>query len=318
MEVSNHMKRSLSVRTLTKATVSGLSAVLVIGAGCSLFSQTMEPTALGTSAIVLGVGTPVLDENRAGTSIGIVASGTLYLFDAGAGVERRIMEAHEKLAAFHVRKLGPVFISHYHMDHMLGLAALLYYHDIGADSRLGLSFGGGSQTPAMVTKLSVFGPRPVAGNLGIREAMDQLQTMFPLLANGEPIAKMPVDAVEIAPGVVYQDANVTVTAFDVTHKTKIAYGFRIQTADRVIVISGDTSPVDSIVEACNGCDLLFHEGGEATAGAGHTSARELGEIAGRARAKHVVIYHHMGSPRPDLVGEKFKGKVTAARDLDVF
>jgi len=57
------------------------------------------------------------------------------------------------------------------------------------------------------------------------------------------------------------------------------------------VISGDTSPVDAVIEACNGCDLLFHEmfgidfgpGGPKGAAQGHTSAVELGEVARRAR-----------------------------------
>ena len=37
------------------------------------------------------------------------------------------------------------------------------------------------------------------------------------------------------------------------------FGYRFQTPDRSIVISGDTSPAESIVEQCNGCDMLIHE-----------------------------------------------------------
>ena len=65
---------------------------------------------------------------------------------------------------------------------------------------------------------------------------------------------------EIQPGVVYRDANVKVTAFLVRHGSwDEAFGYRFDTPDRSIVISGDTSPSDSVVKACNGCDLLLHE-----------------------------------------------------------
>ena len=55
-----------------------------------------------TAAIVLGVGSPDIDAARSGTSIGICAGHTLYLFDAGAGVERRLFEAAPQLKARNV------------------------------------------------------------------------------------------------------------------------------------------------------------------------------------------------------------------------
>jgi hypothetical protein len=52
-----------------------------------------------------------------------------------------------------------------------------------------------------------------------------------------------VQAHEIKPGVVYRDSNVTVTAFAVPHANwKFAFGYRFETRDKVIVISGDTRP----------------------------------------------------------------------------
>ena len=48
------------------------------------------------------------------------------------------------------------------------------------------------------------------------------------------------NAHEIAAGVVYKDANVTVTAFATRHAME-SYGYRFDTSDRSIVISGDTA-----------------------------------------------------------------------------
>jgi len=38
-----------------------------------------------------------------------------------------------------------------------------------------------------------------------------------------------------------------------------AFGYRIETPDRAIVISGDAAPSQSVIDACNGCDVLIHE-----------------------------------------------------------
>src|SRR5262245_62116508 len=116
-----------------------LIAVLIVTSPSRwLLSQApaVQKPQVPTAAIVFGVGSPNINAERSGTSIGIVAGGTLYVFDAGAGVERRIMEAAPKLAAMGVGKFGPVFLTHLDMDHVLGLAALLYYHDFAATGQL--------------------------------------------------------------------------------------------------------------------------------------------------------------------------------------
>jgi ribonuclease BN (tRNA processing enzyme) len=143
-------------------------------------------------------------------------------------------------------------------------------------------------------------------------------------------------AYEIEPGVVYRDSNVTVTAFAVPHgKWKHAFGYRFDTPDRRIVISGDCGPTDEVVRQCDGCDILVHEvysqaGFERRPpewqryhAAYHTSSRELGALATRARPRLLVLYHQLfwGTAEPDLVQEVqagFSGNVVSAHDLDQF
>jgi ribonuclease Z len=38
-----------------------------------------------------------------------------------------------------------------------------------------------------------------------------------------------------------------------------SYGYRFDTPDRSIVISGDTNPTQATIDACRGCDVLIHE-----------------------------------------------------------
>src|SRR5262245_16435178 len=253
------MKLSCSLTFSILAAAFALTPTLAASSANSLLSQTdtMRNGSASTTAIVLGVGSPTIDAERSGTSIGIVAGGTLYVVDAGPGVERRIMEASPKLKALQAQRLGPVFISHLHADHTLGLPALLVYHNINSN---GLLVSRGED-------VTVYGPGPARGAEGITGVIDHLTAAFfsPIVASGiraEELSRLggpKVHAIELKPGVVYQDSNLTVTAFEVAHKTPIAFGFRIQTVDRLIVISGDTRPVDAVVNACNGCDLLFHE-----------------------------------------------------------
>ncbi len=145
-----------------------------------------------------------------------------------------------------------------------------------------------------------------------------------------------VEVHEIAPGLVYEDGNVTVTAFAVSHGGwQHAFGFRFETADRSIVISGDTAPTDAIVEACDGCDVLVHEVSakagwdhrtpdwQAYHAAAHTSGIELGGIAARARPKLLVLIHQLmwGATEEQLLAEirqNFHGEVAFAHDLDVY
>ncbi len=141
---------------------------------------------------------------------------------------------------------------------------------------------------------------------------------------------------EIGPGIVYEDERVRVTAFLVEHGNwPESYGYRFDTPDRTVVVSGDTRPSAAIVENCNGCDVLVHE---VYSQAGfqrrdpvwrryhssfHTSSLELGRIAAEARPGLLVLYHQLlwGSTPEALVDEirqVYDGPVVYGNDLDVF
>jgi ribonuclease BN (tRNA processing enzyme) len=150
-----------------------------------------------------------------------------------------------------------------------------------------------------------------------------------------------VNAHDISPGLVYQDANVKVTAFLVKHgDVPGAFGYRLVTADRTIVISGDAAPSQTVIDACNGCDVLIHEAYslmtyhavprpyQVYREKHHTSSRELAELATKARPGLLILYHRanpggVGQPNPEnaLLEElraNYSGKVVTARDLDVY
>ena len=297
-----------------------------------LRAQVPAAPAMPKSAVViLGDGTPVISASRSGTSVGVVVRGTLYVFDAGPGVLQRTFEARERMN-LGIRELGPVFITHLHSDHTLGVPDLLFYPELGMQT-------GPVQHGQRAAFLRVFGPpglKAMMQHLAAAWGEDrQIRAQTPMPADNAVVRRVDAAVVnEITAGVVYSDSNVTVTAFAVAHGIwKHAFGYRVQVPDRVIVISGDTRPTEAVIAACAGCDLLLHSvhGGEGVFTGKdqeyfrdfHTSAVQLGVLAQRANPKVLVLYHQAfaGKRAIDLVAQvmaTFKGPVISARDLDVY
>src|SRR5262249_18839293 len=148
-----------------------------------------------------------------------------------------------------------------------------------------------------------------------------------------------VNAHEIAPGVVYPDHNVTDTAFSVRHEEIVdSFGFRFDTPDRSLVISGDTAPTQALADDSGGSDRLIPEAysaasrqqfsprSQACRRCHHTSAPELAAIANEVKPGLLVIYHrsnagsHSMEPEDVLLHEirqTYKGTVVMGHDLDI-
>ena len=283
---------------------------------------TEVPVADATLLVMLGTGTPNPDPERSGPAVAVIAGGQPYLVDCGPGVVRRAAAAHlAGVSALDMPNLSRLFVTHLHSDHTAGYADLIL-------------------TPWVLGRedpFEVFGP-PGIGSMtdhilaAYSEDIDiRLHGSQPQNATG-----IEVNAHEIEPGEIYRDGNVTVTAFAVSHGAwQFAFGFRFETADRSIVITGDTIATDAVVEACNGCDILVHEVYAKTGldrrtadwqeyhRASHTSGVELGEIAARADPKLLVLYHQLmwGATEAELLAEirqSFDGPVVFAEDLDIY
>lgn len=275
-----------------------------------------------TQVVILGSGTPNADPNRSGPSIAIVVNGSAYLVDAGPGLVRRASAAGRKgITALAMPKLKTVFLTHLHSDHTLGLPDLIY----------------SPWTLERTDPIRIFGP---PGTRAMVHHIEKAwkQDVHMRLTGGEPSNKTGYRALatEIKPGVVYQDANVKVTAFAVPHGSwKDALGYRFDTKDRSVVISGDTTYSPELANVCSGCDVLLHEvysqpgfdrrtpDWQAYHSRYHTSSRDVARVATAARPKLLVLYHQLfwGTAEEDLVREvqqSYDGKTVSARDLEVY
>lgn len=275
-----------------------------------------------TTVVLLGTGMPRPDPAASGPAIAVVVGTRTFLFDAGPGVERQ-------MAAAHLPINGPtaLFVTHLHSDHTLGLPDLIF-----------TSWVMGRSIP-----LPAYGPR------GLRSMVDHILAAWKEdiairtdgLEHESPIGYR-VTVHEIAAGIVYDSGGVRITAIPVLHGDwKDAFGYRIDTPTRHIVISGDTRPSPALERAADHVDVLIHEvypaarlKAEARPGGNswpqymrefHTSDTELGAIAKRAQPGLLVLVHVVnrnGASDQDLLDAVrhagFTGRVVVGKDLQRF
>lgn len=292
------------------------AAALALGVA---FAAPRAPAPTDTTAIVmLGTGGPRPNPEASGPATAIVVGNRVFLFDAGTGVERQLSAAH-----LPINGVTALFVTHLHSDHTLGLPDLIL-----------TSWVMGRHAP-----LEAYGPH------GLRAMIDQIlaawQEDIAIRTDGlehEAKGGERVAVHEIDPGVVYDSGGVKITAIPVLHGSwKEAYGYRIDTPDRHIVISGDTRPSDALAQAARGVDVLIHEvypsgslAPENRPGGGdwpaylrsfHTSDVELGTIAATARPRLLILYHVVSRSRDDdalIAGIRrggFRGAIVIGHDL---
>lgn len=304
----------------------GLTRVTGLPAQATIQSQStgappVNP-AVRTRLVLLGTaGGPTPKLHRAAPAQAVVVGDRAYLVDCGDGVARQM-----RLANLRFANLRAVLITHQHSDHNAGYGPLFL---------LGWTSG-------LAAPVDVYGPPPLekmtrllleANDFDIktRTADEGLGPLAPLIRTHE-IASA---------GEVFKDDRVRVTCALNRHPPiEHSFAFRFDTADRSIVISGDTTYVESVRDLARGADVLVHEAlykpywerPEAPLPppvvrhilASHTDAVEVGRLAAEAGVKTLVLSHFVPSDPPGAVTDEqwlaaasrhFKGRVIIGRDL---
>lgn len=304
-----------------------IAGLVVVGAAATSLPRKTQTTrnagvsprgADSTVVLLLGTGMPRPNPNASGPATAVLVGSRVFLFDAGAGVMRQIAAAR-----LPINGVTALFITHLHTDHTLGYPDLIF-----------TTWVMGRKHP-----LEAYGPH------GLKRMTDHIIAAWSededVRVNGlehERAGGYAVNVHEIAPGVVYDSGGVRITAFPVQHGSwKEAYGYRVDTPTRSVLISGDTRPSESLVAASRNVDVLVHEVYSAARLApenrpggsdwpqymheSHTSDVELGRIAAAVNPKLLVLTHiiRMGSTDSALVrgirAGGFKGPVEVGRDL---
>jgi len=224
------------------------AALLALAVFSALFAA--APSTAQTKTVIVTLGTsggPLPRPGRTQSSNLLVVDRALYLIDAGDGATRRIVRA-----GYDFRQVGRVFITHAHSDHTNGLATLLNAQWEYQRREPTEVFGSGAE--ALVQGAIAY----LTPNAEIRWSEGKRIKMTDVFRGRE-----------IAPGAVYQDANVRVTAVENTHFNFApdspghgkyrSYAYRFETPGRVVVFTGDTGPSQALTALANGADVLVTE-----------------------------------------------------------
>ena len=261
---------------------------------------------LGTSAA-----RPTVERNV--SSIAVIREGETLLFDCGEGTQRQMMRYGITFA------LNDVFVTHFHGDHIIGVIGLFRTLALQGRTEPMRMFGprgaarvlrGAAQfgvdrvgfpveitevVPGQAIARDGYSIIPFAtlhsgeGSVGYTLAEEDRKGRFdPGLARSLGIPEGPLW------GKIHKGESVTLDDGRVIESSMLVGPRR---SGRTLVITGDTRPSDTTIEASRGADLLIHEATFADEEAvrasetGHSTAREAANVAATAGVRRLALTH---------------------------
>ena len=298
-------------------------------AGAAAALSNVPETFDGLQVLVCGSASPLGNNpDRAQACLAVITPEHFFLVDVGARSPMRIAQAQLPM-----NRLTAVMLTHFHSDHIAGLA----------DVNLA------SWVAGRRASMQVYGPEGVETVVAGFNQAYRLDRGYRVAHHGEkllPRSAGPMQANTFQPGLVWQDDNMTVTSFLVDHRPiDPAVGYRFDYRGRSVVISGDTNASDSLFAAAAGADIVFHDAlardsldimQNVMAESGrsgiaqiiadvtdyHADTRVLEEAANAAGIEQLVLYHLVPTPMNSLTETMFlrglSDKTLLAHDLQVF
>ena len=290
----------------------------------------------GLHAGLCGSGSPLADPTRAGPCVFVIAGKRMYVVDAGEGSPRKLT-----LMGLAPGLIDAILITHFHSDHIGGLGEMMLQRWAGAGHKDPLTVIGPQGVESVVNGFN----DAYALDKKYRVAHHGEATVPPSGAGGVARPFTLVDGSEASQVVLQQD-GLTITAFAVPHAPVFpAAAYRFDYQGRSIVISGDTSPSQTLAKYAKGADVLFHEGlqtamvsvlqeaasrnGRTTAAKilgdippYHTTPEDAAQTAQQAGVRQLIFYHTI-PPLPfaylnaAFLGDAakiFKGPITVSKD----
>jgi ribonuclease Z len=291
--------------------------------------------------VFLGTSGSMPTARRALSATLVRRGGDRLLFDCGEGTQRQLLRSDVGLA-----ELEEIFLTHLHADHYLGLPGMLKTFALrGREIPLTI-YGPPGLDELVATLRRIFGRLTYPVSTAILEGGGRLER------EGFAIEAIPVEHGVTAVGYLLAEDE-RPGRFDVDEATRLGVpdgrergmlqrgesvtlpDGRIVTpgdvlgevrAGRRIVLTGDTAPAASVVEAAAGADLLVHEATfladerERARETGHSTAGEAALVAREAGVKLLALTHvstrYFGHQVVEEATQLFPATVVP-RDFDV-
>ncbi len=280
---------------------------------------------MSTELIITGTGYPMPDANRAGPGAFVRRGDVTLQFDAGRSTVQRLTAA-----GLHTPALSAFFATHHHSDHLTGLQDLVLTR-WNMDRRdqadlLPVVVPEGHCVDFVKRMLDAWDH-----DIDIRNAHSGRGTHPTVDLVAFPVPG-PTDVVEV-----WSQGDVRVLAGQVRHEpVSPAVGYRIETPEGVIAITGDTKVCPEVARLADGADVLVYEAmrfsvieaeniGRSFVTEYHADTRLIGKQAAELGVPTLVLTHLIPAPNTPEEQQAFadevrsggyEGELIVANDLD--
>jgi ribonuclease Z len=242
--------------------------------------------------IILGSSNAIPSRDSENTHMVIVGEERMVLVDSVSNPILRLEQA-----GLEFDRLTDIIVTHFHPDHVSGL-------------------------PLLLMDMWLMGRQKPLNIYGLHYTLDRVEGMMGFYNWSEwpnffPVVFYRLPGREMTP--VLACAEFVVHASPVRHMIP-NIGLRVEfpQSGKVFAYSCDTEPCEEVIRLSEGSDALIHEA--AGEEAGHSSARQAGEIARKAEVKSLYLIHYPTGKfaNGNLVAqakETFPGEVALARDF---
>lgn len=259
----------------------------------------MKLTVLGSSSAIFNPKVPY----RYPASHLIEVKGCKILFDAGIGVLPQITKL-----GLTVSEISVIAISHFHADHFVIQPLLQAYFLEG-------KFGGNKPS------LHLLGPKGLIER--VKTGFDQSGFSY----DNDLVPNVDISFTEYEDGQNVSIVDgVTLTPYKTIHYELDAYALRLESGNKALAYSGDSTVSDGLEKSAKSADLFLCEAFRYVgqdSDMGHVSARDAAITAQKADSKKLVLTHYSGNDsNSDIEAEArasgFVGEISVAIDLDTY
>ncbi len=302
-----------------------IKALLIVAVLVSLSGRSLATAqscgAMGVAVQVLGSGGPETQDKRASTSYLIWKDGKArVILDAGGGSALRFGESGAQMSTLDV-----FLFSHFHVDHTSDFPALVFSSWFEDRNRPLPVYGppGNEFMPSTTEFVHDLFSDPHGAWRYLSELVDT--------GNDSSYKLQPHDVVAgSTPVPIFHNADMSISAVRVIHGAFPALAWRVEIGGKRIVFSGDTNGEgDGLTQLASNADLFVAHNAVPEGATGverrlHIPPSVIGEIAGNAHVKQLVLSHRMlrtlGKEQQTEAEIRlhYAGPIAFANDLDCF